>query len=52
MGRNFMRCDLDEERGHVARSVRHSAEPLFELTVPSYAGNMPADTGRMPALPT
>jgi len=37
-----MRRSLDGERGHVARSFRHSAETLFELHARSYAGNMPA----------
>jgi hypothetical protein len=46
-----MRRNLDGERGHVAPSFQHSAETLFELRASSYAGNMPANAGRMPALP-
>ena len=51
MGRNFMRNSLNGERGHVARLFRHPAETLPELRVDLDAGNMPANAGRMPALP-
>jgi hypothetical protein len=51
MGRNFMTNNFDGDRGHVARSFRYSAETLPAM--PGYfdAGNMPANAGRMPALP-
>jgi hypothetical protein len=50
-GQNFMRSELHGERGHVARLFRHSAETLSELSEYLDAGNMPANAGRMPALP-
>jgi len=46
-----MRSSLNGERGHVARSFRHSAEILSELPDCLDAGHMPANAGRMPALP-
>jgi hypothetical protein len=47
-----MRNSLNGERGHVARLFRHSAETLSEMRACLDAGNMPANAGRMPALPT
>ena len=46
-----MRNSLDGERGHLARLFRHPAETLSELRAYLDAGNMPANAGRMPALP-
>ena len=46
-----MRSSSKRERGHVARLFRHSAETLSEMRAYRYAGNMPANAGRMPALP-
>jgi hypothetical protein len=46
-----MGSELDGERGHVARSFRHSAETLPLMPGCLGADNMPANAGRMPALP-
>jgi hypothetical protein len=46
-----MKSSLNGERGHVARLFWHPAETLSELRAYLDAGNMPANAGRMPALP-